>query len=75
MAATLVEMLAFFFPHAIDTLSREEGIVDGPLPVVFSGFDLDDIQLEMFFGSQGGSSIEFGAETCTYIRVCRYLHV
>ena len=67
-AACLVDLLAFFFPNAIDTLSREEGIVDGPLPIIFSGFLEADLPIEtMILGTQD-ASIEFGAEQCIVVR-------
>lgn len=63
-----MDLLAFFFPNAIDTLSREEGIVDGPLPIIFSGFLEADLPIEtMILGTQD-ASIEFGAEQCIVVR-------
>ena len=51
-AHSVVELITTFWPYAIDTLSREEGVVDGLKPVFFHGWDSDTVRYEQFlFGS------------------------
>ena len=41
-----------FWPHAIDILGDERGIVDGIKPVFFTGWDLGTVRYEQFlFGA------------------------
>lgn len=61
MAASLVDLVTHFFPHAIDSLGRERGIVDGALPIIFDGFeDSDDLKVESFLFGAGDTTMEFG---------------
>ena len=51
-ARSVVELITAFWPYAIDTLPREEGVVDGLKPVFFHGGDSDTVRYEQFlFGS------------------------
>ena len=51
-AHSVVQLITKFWPHAIDTLSEERGIVNGLKPVFFSGWDQDTVQYEQFlFGA------------------------
>ncbi|CAG8575551.1 17069_t:CDS:2, partial [Acaulospora colombiana] len=40
-AHSVVKLLTKYWPDSIDTLEREQGLVDGPKPVFFSGWDGD----------------------------------
>lgn len=51
-AHSVVQLITQFWPHAIDTLAEEKGVVDGLKPVFFSGWDQDTVQYEQFlFGA------------------------
>ncbi len=45
-------MITEFWEYSIDKLRDEEGFVDGPKPLLFMGWDLDDLPFEQFlFGA------------------------
>lgn len=51
-AHSVVQLITKFWPHAIDVLAEEKGIIDGLKPVFFSGWDQDSGEYEQFlFGS------------------------
>ena len=47
-AHSVVKLITIFWPHAIDVLAEEKGIVDGAKPVLFTGWDKDTFQVEQF---------------------------
>ncbi|TFY57544.1 hypothetical protein EVJ58_g6956 [Rhodofomes roseus] len=67
-ARSVVELLTRFWPHAIDNLGEERGIIDGLKPVFFSGWDDDNVRYEQFLFGDSGSQIEFGAQQCIMVR-------
>ncbi|KAF4623894.1 hypothetical protein D9613_001576 [Agrocybe pediades] len=67
-AHSVIELITEFWPHAIDILSRERGVVDGSKPVFFSGWDSDTVRYEQFLFGESGSRIEFGAQQCILVR-------
>jgi hypothetical protein len=49
----VIELITTFWPYAIDILAQEQGIVDGPKPVFFSGWNQDTARYEQFlFGTR-----------------------
>ncbi|KAH9921295.1 uncharacterized protein B0H18DRAFT_880310 [Fomitopsis serialis] len=67
-ARSVVELLTKFWPHAIDNLGEERGIIDGLKPVFFTGWDDDNVRYEQFLFGDSGSQIEFGAQQCIMVR-------
>ncbi|GBE78672.1 predicted protein [Sparassis crispa] len=67
-AHSVIELITRFWPHAIDTLADEKGIIDGLKPVFFSGWDEDSVRYEQFLFGESGSHIEFGAQQCILVR-------
>ncbi|GJE94213.1 hypothetical protein PsYK624_103810 [Phanerochaete sordida] len=67
-AHSVVQLITKFWPHAIDTLAEEKGVVDGLKPIFFSGWDQDTVQYEQFLFGATGSQIEFGAQQCILVR-------
>jgi hypothetical protein len=47
-AHSVVKLLTKFWPDSIDALEREQGLVDGPKPVFFSGWDGESVHYEQF---------------------------
>lgn len=47
-AHSVIELITQFWPHAIDALSREQGMIHGLKPVFFSGWDQDSVRYEQF---------------------------
>lgn len=48
-AHSVVHLISTFWPHAIDSLPEEKGIVDGAKPVFFTGQGQDRSRFEEFF--------------------------
>ncbi|KAI0762352.1 hypothetical protein C8Q74DRAFT_1336826 [Fomes fomentarius] len=67
-AHTVIKLITEFWPHAIDTLAEEKGLIDGLKPVFFSGWDQDSVRYEQFLFGESGSHIEFGAQQCILVR-------
>ncbi|OBZ79120.1 TPR and ankyrin repeat-containing protein 1 [Grifola frondosa] len=67
-AHSVVELITEFWPHAIDFLGEERGMIDGLKPVFFSGWDQNTVRYEQFLFGESGSHIEFGAQQCILVR-------
>ncbi|KAI0327262.1 hypothetical protein GY45DRAFT_1428013 [Cubamyces sp. BRFM 1775] len=67
-AYTVIELITQFWPHAIDALGQETGMVAGLKPVFFSGWDQNTVRYEQFLFGTSGSHIEFGAQQCILVR-------
>ncbi|OSX68101.1 hypothetical protein POSPLADRAFT_1128861 [Postia placenta MAD-698-R-SB12] len=67
-AHSVIELITRFWPHAIDNLAPEKGIIEGLKPVFFSGWDEDTARYEQFLFGESGSQIEFGAQQCILVR-------
>ncbi|KAI0641201.1 hypothetical protein C8Q79DRAFT_992409 [Trametes meyenii] len=67
-AYSVIELITEFWPHAIDSLGRETGMVEGLKPVFFSGWDQNTVRYEQFLFGASGSHIEFGAQQCILVR-------
>ncbi|KIJ45080.1 hypothetical protein M422DRAFT_207261 [Sphaerobolus stellatus SS14] len=66
-AHSVVELITHFWPHSIDNLPRERGLVEGPRPVFFGGWDTEDANYEQFFFHES-LNIELGAQQCILVR-------
>lgn len=60
----MIDLITRFWEDSIDRLSPEKGVVDGPKPVFFAGWDEDAAELEQFIFGDSGNRIEFGAQQC-----------
>ncbi|KAI0716097.1 hypothetical protein C8T65DRAFT_606293 [Cerioporus squamosus] len=67
-AHSVIQLITEFWPHAIDALGQETGMIDGLKPVFFSGWDQNTVRYEQFLFGESGSHIEFGAEQCILVR-------
>ncbi|TFK22063.1 hypothetical protein FA15DRAFT_623047 [Coprinopsis marcescibilis] len=67
-AHSVIELITTFWPYAIDSMTPEEGIVDGTKPVLFSGWDTNTVRYEQFLFGDSGDRIEFGARQCILVR-------
>ena len=51
-AHSVIELITRLWPHAIDNLAQEKGIVDGLKPIFFHGWNSDTVRYEQFlFGA------------------------
>ncbi|RXW22210.1 hypothetical protein EST38_g3633 [Candolleomyces aberdarensis] len=60
-ATAVIELITHFWPYAIDSLAPEQGIVDGPNPIFYSGWDTNTVDYIQFLSGNSGELIEFGA--------------
>jgi superfamily I DNA/RNA helicase len=67
-AHSVIELITRLWPHAIDNLAQEKGIVDGLKPIFFHGWNSDTVRYEQFLFGASGSHIEFGAQQCILVR-------
>ncbi|THU96852.1 hypothetical protein K435DRAFT_965733 [Dendrothele bispora CBS 962.96] len=71
-AHSVIELITYFWKDSIDKLSPERGVVDGPKPVFFVGWDEGsrglEFSLDNFVFGDSGNRIEFGAEQCIIVR-------
>ncbi|CAG8557951.1 6165_t:CDS:10, partial [Ambispora leptoticha] len=69
LAASIIDLIWYFFPDTIDRLSRERGEVGGPRPLVFKGFQAESFHFNVFSAGENiGNYIEFGAEQVIIVR-------
>jgi hypothetical protein len=47
-AHSVVKLLTELWPDSIDALDREQGLVDGPKPAFFTGWDAESAHYEQF---------------------------
>lgn len=47
-AHSIIELITQFWPHAIDKLAPERGIIEGLKPVFFTSWDDDSVRYEQF---------------------------
>lgn len=47
-AHSVIELISQFWPHAIDALAPEQGLIHGLRPVFFSGWDQNTVRYEQF---------------------------
>jgi hypothetical protein len=52
-ASSIVRVITQLWPYSIDVMQEESGIVDGPKPVVFSGWDEKAVRYEQFLFGEG----------------------
>ncbi|KAG8821829.1 hypothetical protein FRC18_011189, partial [Serendipita sp. 400] len=67
-AHSVVQLLTTLWPDSIDALDREQGLVDGPKPTFFSGWDTNSVHYEQFLFGDVSERVEFGAEQCILVR-------
>ncbi|KAG8869862.1 hypothetical protein FRB98_002112, partial [Tulasnella sp. 332] len=66
-ATSVVSLITKLFPHSIDALAPESGMVDGPKPVFFIGRS-EDVRCEQILFGGSNTPIEFGAEQVILVR-------
>ncbi|CAE6535633.1 unnamed protein product [Rhizoctonia solani] len=67
-ASSVVELISELFPYSIDRLSKETGLIDGPKPLFFSGWDRDVVRFEQFLQGEADTRIDFGASQVILVR-------
>ncbi|CAE6379695.1 unnamed protein product, partial [Rhizoctonia solani] len=67
-ASSVVELISELFPYSIDRLSKETGLIDGPKPLFFSGWDREVVRFEQFLQGEADTRIDFGASQVILVR-------
>ncbi|XP_072047467.1 TPR and ankyrin repeat-containing protein 1-like [Amphiura filiformis] len=60
LASSVVDLMFHFFPDSFDRLHRDQGLFDGPSPVLLESCSFNDLALQLR-GKNKTSEIEFGA--------------
>ncbi|CAG8557521.1 4390_t:CDS:2, partial [Acaulospora colombiana] len=69
LAASVIDLICYFFPDSIDRMPREMGEVGGPRPIIFEGFHAEKFHFSAFSaGSHSENQIEFGADQVIIVR-------
>ena len=61
LASSVVELLLHHFPESFDKLKKDEGLFDGPRPVLIESCSPSDLALLLEGNQRQSSRIEFGA--------------
>ncbi|KAG8744274.1 hypothetical protein FRC10_010437 [Ceratobasidium sp. 414] len=67
-ASSVVQLISDLFPYSIDKLSKETGLIDGPKPIFFSGWDRGVVRFEQFLRGEADTKIDFGASQVILVR-------
>ena len=70
LAASITDVLKEFFPHSFDhqDLPRDEGLVSGPIPLLFHSCSASDLAMVLAGNKRTQSSIDFGAHQAIIVR-------
>ncbi|CAE6484842.1 unnamed protein product, partial [Rhizoctonia solani] len=67
-ASALVELVSELFPNSIDKLKKETGLIGGPRPTFFSGWEHSSIPIGQFLRDQDDVKVDFGAHQVILVR-------
>ena len=66
MAVSVVDLMFKFFPNSFDRLDPDQGLFDGPSPVLLESCSFSDLALLLRGNKRKTSEIEFGAHQVKY---------
>ncbi|XP_048589125.1 TPR and ankyrin repeat-containing protein 1 isoform X2 [Nematostella vectensis] len=61
LASCVVDLLVYFFPDSFDRLRKDQGLFDGPKPVLLESCSFSDLAMILQGNKRRSSRIEFGA--------------
>ncbi|XP_033107816.1 TPR and ankyrin repeat-containing protein 1-like [Anneissia japonica] len=61
LAASVVDLLVFFFPNSFDQLKRDQGLFNGPKPILLDSCSIRDLAVILRGNKRTTTKIEFGA--------------
>ena len=61
LASTVTDLLSYFFPESLDKLARDQGLFEGPKPVLLESCSFSDLAVILRGHKRKTSPIEFGA--------------
>ena len=68
LASGVVDLLLKFFPESFDKLEKDQGLFDGPKPVILESCSVTDLAMIMRGNRRLTSRIEFGAHQAILVR-------
>jgi superfamily I DNA/RNA helicase len=68
LAASVLELLYKYFPHSLDAMPPDQGLFDGPKPVIMDVSDLSELVLILEGSKRETARIEFGAHQVVIVR-------
>ena len=79
LASAILDLLVEFFPESFDRLEKDQGMFDGPPPVVLESGSAADLAILLSGNKRKTSHIEFGAHqvgsVCVTLCVCVCIYV
>ena len=70
LASAILDLLVEFFPESFDRLEKDQGMFDGPPPVVLESGSAADLAILLSGNKRKTSHIEFGAHQVGSVCVC-----
>ena len=67
LASSVVDMLLHFFPDSFDKLEKDQGLFEGPKPVLLESCSFGDLAMILRGNRRQSSRIEFGAHQCILV--------
>ncbi|XP_033629676.1 TPR and ankyrin repeat-containing protein 1-like isoform X2 [Asterias rubens] len=61
LASSIVDLMTHFFPNSFDRLERDQGLFNGPSPVLLESCSFSDLAMLLCGNKRKTSEIEFGA--------------
>ena len=61
LASSVVDLLLFYFPESFDRLEKDQGLFEGPKPVLLESCSFGDLAMILRGNRRQSSRIEFGA--------------
>ena len=61
LATSIVDLLLFYFPESFDRLEKDQGLFEGPKPVLLESCSFGDLAMILRGNRRQSSRIEFGA--------------
>lgn len=61
LAASVIDLMKHFFPNSFDRVPGDEGMFEGPTPIIFQSCNVSDLAMVLRSNKREASAIEFGA--------------
>lgn len=68
LAASVVELLYFFFSDSLDRLPPDLGVLDGPIPIMLEVSSSEELGILLLGSKKEVTKIEFGAQQSVIVR-------
>ena len=68
LASSIIDLLQEFFKNSVDRLPKDEGMFQGPTPILIESCEVNDLALLLSANKRDTSEIEFGAHQAIVVR-------